>query len=332
MNIAESSILSAVQEYFSLHLQFLEFLPVGEGAWVYKGHDESQSLWIVKLSRLNTPTVARVTSYLHDELGLSFVIGPVLPLDQRAIPRVHGYNLSLYPFLEGKTLSYDSLNEEHQAEIAQYLRSMHDAKLPQPIRALLPREAFDKFQASARSLVRKAREYIGNDALLERLRDIVMSQWDVIDQTIENGYRLSQYCKQHAYELVICHADIHPFNIIQTATTLIMIDWDGIMLAPRERDLMFYRQEMNAEDSDFHRAYGLDYHVDAYLMSYYNYEWVLQEYTDYIGRLFDMQLGEEARAHALDEFHALFGSQQELGGVVKEALCSPLPDAVGYCF
>lgn len=326
INIAENSILSAVQKYFSLHLQSLEFLPVGEGSWVYKGRDESQGSWLMKLSRLNTSTVARVTTYLHDELGLSFVIGPVLPLDQKATPRVNGYELSLYPFLEGKPLSYDGLNEEHQAEIAQDLRSMHDAKLPQPIRAFLPREPFDKFQESARSLVRKAREYIGNDVLLERLREVVMSKWDVIDRTIENGYRLSQYCKQHVYDLVVCHADIHPFNIMQTATNLVMIDWDGIMLAPRERDLMFYRQEMKAADSDFHRAYGLEYQADSYLISYYNYERVLQEYTDYIGRLFDVQLGDEARTHAFNEFQALFGSQQELGGVVKEALCSPLPD------
>jgi spectinomycin phosphotransferase len=326
MNIAESTILSAVQEHFSLYLQSLEFLPVGEGSWVYKGRDESHGSWLIKLSRLNMSTVARVTTYLHDELGLSFVIGSALPLDQRVIPRVNGYDLSIYPFLEGKTLSYDDLNEEHQAEIAQDLRRMHDAKLPQPIRALLPRESFDKFQESARSLVRKAKEYTGNDVLLERLREVVMSKWDVIEQAIENGSRLSQYCKQHVYDLVVCHADIHPFNIIQTATGLVMIDWDGIMLAPRERDLMFYHQEMKATDSDFHRAYGLDYQADSYLISYYNYEWVLQEYTDYIERLLDLQLGKEARTHALDEFQALFGPQQELGGVVKEALCSPLPD------
>lgn len=326
MNIAESTILSAVQESFSLHLQSLEFLPVGEGSWVYKGRDERHGSWLMKLSRLNTSAIARVTTYLHDELGLSFVIGPVLPLDQKATPRVNGYDLSLYPFLEGKTLSYEDLNEEHQAEIARDLRRMHDAKLPQPISAHLPRERFDKFQESARNLVRKAKEYIGNDVLLEHLRDVVMSKWDGIDRTIENGRRLSQYCKQHVYDLVVCHADIHPFNIIQTATDLVMIDWDGIMLAPRERDLMFYRQEMKAADSGFHRAYGLDYQADSHLISYYNYEWVLQEYTDYIERLFDVQLGDEARRHALDEFQALFGLQQELGGVVKEALCSPLPD------
>ena len=326
MDIADSMILSAVQEYFSLHLQSLEFLPVGEGSWVYKGQDENSRSWLIKLSRFNTSNIARVTAYLHDELDLSFVVGPLQAGSQRATPKMNGCYLSIYPFLEGQTLSYDDLNGEDQAEIARALRRMHEVKLPQPITTLLPQETFDKFQDSAASLVRKAKEPINNDVLLERLRDVVMSKWDVIDRTIVNGRRLSGYCKRHTYEPVVCHADIHPFNIMKTANGLVMIDWDGIMFAPRERDLMFYSREMKATNSDFHRAYSLDYQTDTSLISYYNYEWVLQEYTDYIGRLFDSTLSDEARAHALEAFQALFGSPKELSGVVKVALDSPLPE------
>jgi spectinomycin phosphotransferase len=102
-----------------------------------------------------------------------------------------------------------------------------------------------------------------------------------------------------------------------------MIDWDGIMLAPRERDLMLYGNELRA-DSTFHEAYGVDYRIDTGLISYYNYDWVLQEYSDYAKRLFDTTLNPDARHHALEEFMGLFGGE-ELGDVVKEALDSPLP-------
>ena len=53
---------------------------------------------------------------------------------------------------------------------------------------------------------------------------------------------------------------------------------------------------------------------------------MLQEYTDYVERLFDLSLSEEARDHALEEFMRLFGSGGELGRVVKDALDSPLPE------
>jgi thiamine kinase-like enzyme len=111
---------------------------------------------------------------------------------------------------------------------------------------------------------------------------------------------------------------------MKTANGIVMIDWDGIALAPREIDLRFYGKEARG-DTDFHRAYGLDYQIDDNLITYYGYEWVLQEYNDYVQRLFDMNLSKEARADALDEFLNLFGHSEELGGVVKDALNSPLP-------
>jgi spectinomycin phosphotransferase len=325
LNIDDSVIIAAVQDQFTIHLQSLEFLPVGEGAWAYKGADNEQNKWFIKLCRLNTSNVARVTSHLHNELGLSFVLSPILPESQTDTPKVNDNYLSIYPFIEGETLNYDALNKDYLTEIARDLRKLHSATLPQAIQALLLKETFDKYQDSASELMERAKNYTGNDKLLEHLRDFIASRWSSIDRILVNGRRISDYSKQHTYEFVVCHADIHPFNVIKTASGLVMIDWDGVMLAPRERDLVFYDSAIRTE-SDFHQAYGLDYQADSNLISYYNYEWVLQEYTDYAQRLFDVNLNEEVREYALKEFVGLFGSGEELGDVVKGALDSPLPD------
>jgi len=196
---------------------------------------------------------------------------------------------------------------------------------------LLPQESFNKFQASAQGLGARARAYTGDDALLRRLAGDIHLRAATIDTLLENGRRLSDYCRRqsHTYELVVCHADIHPFNIMATSQGLVMLDWDGIMLAPRERDLMFYADDMRTS-GDFHQAYGLDVTLNEDLITYYHYEWVLQEFTDYIGQLFDDALGDDARRHALDEFQDLFGSGHELGGVVRTALDAPLPSAIAF--
>lgn len=126
------------------------------------------------------------------------------------------------------------------------------------------------------------------------------------------------------YELVVCHADIHPFNILRTANGFVMIDWDGMMLAPRERDTMFYTGDM-CSDSGFHQAYGSEVTLTEELVTCYQYEWVLQEFTDYISRLFDETLGYDRHCHVLEEFQALFGSTDEPGSVVRAALDAPMP-------
>jgi spectinomycin phosphotransferase len=268
--------------------------------------------------------VEHATTYLHDVLNLNFVAAPIAS-KKSEIPRVNDYCLTIYPFIEGEMLGSSDLSP-FKTEIGSDLRRLHDATLPDQLRSTLPKEAFEKFQDSARELVGRAREQRTHDVLVERLARLMKAQARNIDEVLENGRVVSRYCRARAsdYEFVICHADIHPFNIMSTRRELVMVDWDGIMLAPRERDLMFYADDMRAVN-DLHRAYGLGYQLDEHLISYYTYEWVLQEFTDYLGRLFDSNRGADARQHALMEFELLFGDGHQLGGVVKAALDSPLP-------
>jgi spectinomycin phosphotransferase len=215
LDIHDNAIIAAVRENFDLALQSIEFLPIGEGAWVYKGTDDGRHEWFIKLCRTDTANVSRVTAYLHAVLGLSFVLSPLIAKNQAQSPKLQEYYINVYPFVQGETLSYDALTKEYLAEIAHDLRRMHDGTLPVDIQAVLPRETFDKFQASASELVTRARDYSGGDELLQHLRDFVEAKWSFIDQILRNAHRLSDYCKRHTYEFVVCHADIHPFNILK---------------------------------------------------------------------------------------------------------------------
>jgi spectinomycin phosphotransferase len=302
---------------------------LGEGSWAYRGEDLTGRSWFIKLSRTDTGAVALVTAYLRDTLGLSFVLAPIVGAAS-AVLKIKDYYLTVYPFAEGTVLSSTDL-APYKAEIGSDLHKLHETRLPEQLGALLPHESFDKFQGSAQELVARARSYRGNDALLRRLARDIHLRAATLDIVLENGRLLSDYCsgQAHTYEFVVCHADIHPFNIMATSWGLVMLDWDGIMLAPRERDLMFYADDMRT-GGDFHQAYGLDVTLNEDLITYYHYEWVLQEFTDYIGRLFDDELGDDARSHALDEFQGLFGSGHELGGVVRTALDAPLPSAIAF--
>ncbi len=321
--VDDNLIRTAVHDSFGLSFDYLEFLPVGEGAWAYKGTDSSSKKWFIKLSRLDTSNVAYITSYLHHNLGLSFVLSPILPTHQSS-SKINDYFLTVYPYIEAETLSYDNLCTKDLIEIATDLRKLHDATVSTAIELLLQKEVFNKYQDSAPELVYRVKQYSGSDDLLTRLRNYVTEKWDIIDRTLTNGKRMSDFCKQNTYQMVMCHTDIHPFNVMKTADALVMIDWDGIMLAPREIDLRHYGDNAKG-DTAFHRGYGLDYQADENLLTYYAYEWVLQEYNDYLQRLFDISVGNDPRSHAFNEFVKLFGDGNELGGVVRDALESPLP-------
>jgi len=90
-----------------------------------------------------------------------------------------------------------------------------------------------------------------------------------------------------------------------------VVDWDGLLLAPRERDLMFVTGE---ERTRFLEGYG-PATLDRTVLAYYRWEWVVQELADYGTRVLDDRLGEQTRRQAVTEFARLFAP----GDVVEAA-------------
>src|SRR5829696_4011929 len=103
--------------------------------------------------------------------------------------------------------------------------------------------------------------------------------------------------------LVLCHGDLHTANLLVGADDrLAVVDWDGLLLAPRERDLMFVTGE---ERTRFLEGYG-PATLDRTVLAYYRWEWVVQELADYGTRVLDDRLGEQTRRQAVAEFARLF--------------------------
>ena len=89
----------------------------------------------------------------------------------------------------------------------------------------------------------------------ERPRDPLGEQlvglWRVhrgeITTATSRAERLGRVVAAARPELVLCHGDLHTDNLLVDAEgRLAVVDWDGLLLAPRERDLMFATGEQRA--------------------------------------------------------------------------------------
>lgn len=57
---------------------------------------------------------------------------------------------------------------------------------------------------------------------------------------VQRAEWLAESLAAEPLEFVLCHADIHASNIlVDGRDALYIVDWDGPLLAPKERDLMF---------------------------------------------------------------------------------------------
>jgi hypothetical protein len=140
--VADNAIVQAVHATFNIHLRTLTFLPLGEGAWVYRGEDETGVAWFIKLSRTGAVDVERVAIYLHNTLKFAFVLAPISRSGSE-VTWVGDYSLTVYPFLQGETLGGSDLSP-YRAEIADDLQILHEARLPAHLKAEAPYESFDR--------------------------------------------------------------------------------------------------------------------------------------------------------------------------------------------
>jgi spectinomycin phosphotransferase len=91
-----------------------------------------------------------------------------------------------------------------------------------------------------------------------------------------------------------------------------IVDWDEIILAPKERDLMFViggigRDLVRAHETNgFLQGYG-DAAIDRLSLAYYRYAWAVQEMGAYAEDVFfSPDLGVQARANSVRAFIDIF--------------------------
>ena len=120
----------------------------------------------------------------------------------------------------------------------------------------------------------------------------------------------------------ICHGDIHAGNLLITQSELYIVDWDTIVLAPKEKDLMYIgggigKKWSNEEDiNNFYKGYGNEISIDKKLLKYYRCKRIIQDTYYFIKEILDLKYDNERRNGCLGIFESFF----ESGNVVEMAL------------
>ncbi|MEV6269992.1 phosphotransferase [Kribbella sp. NPDC051936] len=215
-------------------LDVVELTPVAEGADIAAQVwrvSTATNVYAVKWSGAGTNTGHQVAAFLADS-GLPGVPEMIRTVEG-GLWSVHAKKrLTITPWIDGPRAARTGLTDEQWSEYGALLRRVHDAEPPHRLRDALPKHSHIDARTPALAAEVRTRLETPEGEVEEELAAV----WKQYDHIIED--LLTNRPPAPTGPRVVCHGDPHLGNVL-IRDGLHLIDWDDVIFAPREQDLMF---------------------------------------------------------------------------------------------
>ena len=313
-NISDELLQACLQDQYNLVPVTLEFLPRGLDyhAGVYRVVSEQGTAYLLKITSrpLYEPRYL-IPRYLNDQ-GIPSVVAPLPTKSQALWTRVGAWTVIMYPFIDGDT-NLTGMTDEHWRKLGTIFKEIHQVIVPAERFKSLHKETFDIAEYT-RWIGEFETQHLHSQqdgSVSQRaLRSYWVAHQSTIHTAVSSLEKLAGVLQRRSGPYVFCHADLHAANLIRDhAGQVFVIDWDDVMLAPKERDFIFIREpQANA----FWEGYGQT-EIDWTALTYYRWERVVQ---DVIACAYDVffkdDLGEETRADIARLFNEIVVSHTSI--------------------
>lgn len=307
-DLSEDLIVARLHEAYGLQGAAVTFLPLGAdvNTAVYRVRTKEGERYFLKL-RCGPFDGRSVTipHFLHAQ-GIRAVMAALPTLTGPLWTSLEPFHLMLYPWVEGRDSFEQPLTDAQWRELGVALRQVHQAPLPPALHQGMPVEAYaPDWREQVRRWLVDGAAYGAADPVASDLAAFLAQRRAEIEGMVERAAQLAQGLTARSLPLVLCHADLHAWNLlVGDDGSLTIVDWDTLLLAPKERDLMFVGAGIGGvwhyprEAALFYEGYGA-VAVDAVAIAYYRYERIVQDIAAYCEEIFLTPPGGADRAQSL---------------------------------
>lgn len=314
-DLSDDIISLCVGEHFGLRISGVAFLPLGAdvNSAVYRLTADDGTLYFLKLRRGDFDEVAvAVPAYLHAR-SIPAVMAPLATTSRHLWVHAHGFDWMVYPFFEGQNGFEVALSQSQWIALGQSMRAVHSTILPPELAVRVPREDFaPRWRTIVKEFDTQVAQHPFADPLAARLAAFWIARRATIHAIVERAEQLAGVLQQQTPELVICHSDLHAWNVLLSAHgDLAIVDWDNPILAPKERDLMFIGAGIGNIWNDpqeagwFYQGYGSTA-IDSVGIAYYRYERIVADLAAYGAQIFGSQGSTADREEGLGQIIGQF--------------------------
>jgi spectinomycin phosphotransferase len=326
-NLPDELLIASLQHDYGLRIVQIDFLPLGNdlNTAVYRVVAEDAQPYFLKLRSGPFDELTVAIPRLLSDQGMAQIIAPIPTNTGRLWARLDAFVLMLFPFVVGQNGFETAVSDRQRIELGAALKRLHTAILPEALRQRLARESYAPYW---RDLVREFQARAEDTAFAEpvaaQLASFLRAKRAIVDDLIQRAEQLGNVLQTHWLEFVVCHADIHAGNLlIDASARLYIVDWDTLILAPKERDLMFIGAGIDdvwpsaREHALFYQGYGAT-EIEPLALAYYRFERIVEDIAAYCEQILLTDQGGEDRAEGLRQLV----SQFDPGNVVEVAFAT----------
>lgn len=151
-------------------------------------------------------------------------------------------------------------------------------------KSLFQRETTEDFEVPFIRELEKVLDY-SEEHVPKELHLFLHENQERINKWITNVKELSTKLKSASLNRVLCHTDLHHWNLMQ-AENLLVIDWEGLKLAPAEADMMFLTSEPYFKKfMEIYRKYHKNYHINKDALTFYQLKRKLEDIWEFTEQL-----------------------------------------------
>jgi spectinomycin phosphotransferase len=326
--LADALLAASLKDAYGIAVDEVQFLPWGADAHsaVYRVRTSDRAVYFVKLRSGNfVPTTITVPALLHEK-AVPHLIAPLRTQHGLLWFILDRYWVTVFPFVEGQNGYAIPLTPAHWRALGRSLKGCHTAVLPPDMRLQIPQETYaSTWREQVRHFQHQAQDTTFADSLSAGFADLLNTHTIAINRLLRTADALADDLRERLLPYVLCHADIHAGNIlVDDADQCYLVDWDTMLMAPKERDLMSVGgglgggwMQPEAEAQAFYQGYG-ETDVDGVALVYYRYERIIQDIAAYTQEVMLTSGDSPDRAAGLAQLSSQFGP----GGVIEIAFGS----------
>ncbi len=288
--VTDAAVARAIEQRWGLVAGELRFEPVGFGShhWTFAA---AGSRWFVTVDELGAESAdaagrlaelrdAGATAAVLAARGASFVAAPLPSVSGGVVESLgphHG--ISLRPYVDGvagEWGSYDDVSTLRSvADVFARLHRFEVSDVPRCRRVALEVPGRDRLETALMDLDRPWREGPHGEPcrrlLLEHAAEVSAAlrlHRDLVDRVAPVD------------DWVITHGEPHPGNVVMTAQGPVLIDWDTVRIAPRERDLWMLVREGTGIGDHYREVTGVS--LDRRSLVLFELGWDLADVASFV--------------------------------------------------